>query len=162
MQKKYYRRSIRLSSYDYSQEGGYFITICTHNRESIFGEVVNGEMVLNEKGIIVEEHWLQTKIIRPHVELDTFVIMPNHFHGIIMLDGDDSFGSLGAIVGHFKSITAKCLRKMQNRPDLKIWQRNYFEHVIRNGKDLQRICEYIKNNPLEWSFDEENPSRHNV
>ena len=90
----HHRRSIRLPGYDYAQEGAYFITLCTHNREHLFGEIGNGEMVLNDLGKIVHDEWNHTSIIRPTIELGEFMVMPNHFHGIIIIH--ESVGAYGA------------------------------------------------------------------
>ena len=188
--KIHHRRSIRLKGYDYSQVGAYFITICTHNRECVFGEVVEGEMRLNEIGIIVQEEWLNTPTIRSSVELDVFVVMPNHFHGIIKLNDDDGGASqrtnigggesqsenprkgelqfaptgfsspsrtVGAIVRGFKSASTKRINALRRTPGVLVWQRNYYDRTVRNQKEMNRIQEYIVNNPLQWFYDEENP-----
>ncbi|HHT9117594.1 MAG TPA: transposase [Candidatus Hypogeohydataceae bacterium YC38] len=168
---KHYRRSLRLKGYDYSQAGAYFVTICTHNQACIFGDIVNGEMRLNDYGGVVEKEWMKTASIRKNVELDVFVVMPNHFHGIVSIVNAISVGatrrvaptlrglisnSIGAIVGQFKSIVTKNIHKMGFR-DFK-WQRNYYEHVIRDEKDINEIREYIITNPLKWAMDSENPN----
>jgi len=165
--EKHHLRSIRLKDYDYSQAGVYFITICTHNRECIFGDVVDGEMRLNEFGQVVKTEWLKTAKIRDNVELDEFNVMPNHLHGIIMII--DVVGatrrvaptiglqsnSLGSIIGQFKSIVTKNIRKM-GLCTFK-WQRNYYEHIIRNEKEFNQIREYVISNSLKWELDTENP-----
>ena len=167
------RRSIRLKDYDYSQAGAYFITICTQNGRYLFGDVVNSEIRLNELGQVVEIEWLKTAEIRENVELDEFVVMPNHFHGILVIIGDgrgtacraptfEQFGkslsgSLPTIVRSFKSAAAKHINEMRSTPGVPIWQRNYYEHVIRSEDDLNHIREYIVNNPVNWDLDEENP-----
>jgi putative transposase len=123
-----HRRSLRLRDYDYSQNGAYFVTICTHQGTCPFGDVVDGDMVLNEWGAIVREEWLRTAIVRINIELDAFVVMPNHMHGIIVIvDNDGTIGptrrvapthatgpksgSVGAIIGQFKSIVTKRIRQ---------------------------------------------------
>ncbi len=121
------RRSIRLSGYDYGRAGAYYITICIHDRKCVFGNISNGEMLINEYGRIVKDEWMKTEHIRKNVGLDVFVIMPNHFHGIIYIfDGDYAkatqrvaptsqtlkSNSIGAIIGQFKSITAKNINRM--------------------------------------------------
>jgi len=176
------RRSIRLQGYDYSQAGAYFVTICTHNKACVFGDVVDGEMRLNEYGAIVKDEWLRTDTLRENVVIDEYIIMPNHIHGIVIIMGDGrgtlqraSTGpirathrvaptarglisnSIGAIIGQFKSIVTKDVRKMGFRYFK--WQRNYYEHVIRNEDKLNRTREYVLNNPLQWQFDRENPGR---
>ncbi len=168
------RRSIRLSDYDYGQAGGYFITICTGNRESLFGEIIAGKMVLNPFGLIVQEEWLRSSFIRKEIELDAFVIMPNHFHGIVIIIGEQVVGatgrsplrdrphgpqkkSLGSLVGGFKSTVTMRINRMRGTPRKPVWQRNYYEHVIRNEIDLKESYEYIENNPLNWLEDKNNP-----
>ena len=176
--EKHHRRSIRLHGYDYSQPGWYFITICTRNRESLFGEIVNGKMILNDAGTIVRTEWVKTGKIRQNIKLDKFVIMPNHLHGIIkivaMSDihvgahsnvssrqteqfGKSTQNTIPTIIKLFKSTTTKQINQMQNTPGLKLWQRNYYEHIIRDGHKMARIREYITNNPAQWATDQENP-----
>jgi REP element-mobilizing transposase RayT len=165
------RRSIRLKGYDYSQTGAYFITICAHKGLCVFGDIRNGVVQLNDFGRIVEREWLRTAKIRSNVELDVFVVMPNHFHGIISIVNDTSVGatrrvaptthsltsnSIGATVGQFKSIVTKNIRKIGFHSFK--WQRNYYEYVIRNEDDLNEIREYIINNPRKWELDAENPN----
>jgi putative transposase len=167
---KYHRRSIRLKNYDYSQPAAYFITICTHNNKNVFGDVVNGKMQVNKYGRAVEMEWRKTASIRNNVKLDIFAVMPNHFHGIMFITNDICVGatrrvpptasgpkpnSVGAIVGQFKSIATKRIRKM-GLYSFK-WQRNYYEHIIKDESELNRMREYILNNPLRWQFDRENP-----
>lgn len=167
------RRSLRLKGYDYAQAGAYFVTICTQNRACWFGEVVDGKMRLNVFGEIAREEWFRTGQIRPNVELDAFVIMPNHIHGIIVIRGNVGAtrqvaptkhpagpvsGSIGAIVGQFKSITAKRINELRGTPRVPVWQRNYYERIIRDELALARIREYIANNPRQWALDRENPS----
>lgn len=178
------RRSIRLKEYDYRRAAGaYFITICSWNNECLFGSILDGKMQLNENGQIVEGEWLQTGVVRPNVKLDTFVVMPNHIHGIIILNEDGGTiqsvvgatrrvaptgrpmgpvsGSIGAIIGQYKSIVTKRINKMRNTTWFNIWQRNYYEHIIRNENELNRIREYIRNNPARWAEDENNPENIN-
>lgn len=166
------RRSIRLAHYDYSQDGAYFLTLCVHDRACLFGEVVDGAMRLNELGALVAPEWLRTATIRPQVALDEFVVMPNHFHIIIAIE-DSRRGvlpyarprfqspsqSLGSIVRGFKSATTKRINEIRGTPGTAVWQRNYYEHVIRNESELIRIREYIANNPHQWSLDRENPQK---
>ncbi len=194
--KKHQRKSIRLSEYDYSFSNWYYTTICTHGRKNLFGKINNDKMILNELGDVVEEEWVRTKEIRKNVDLDFYVIMPNHLHGIIIIEQsiegagatrriepkdlqsrgelnspnkDDSrriqyaptknnfkspSHSLGAIVRGFKSSVTKRLREISGNSELMIWQRNYYEHIIRNEIDLQNIREYITLNPIKWEIDE--------
>jgi REP element-mobilizing transposase RayT len=174
----HHRRSIRLKGYDYSQAGAYFITICTHNRQQFFGIIVRAglapaQMVLNEYGRIAHEQWLQIPTRFANIELDAFVVMPNHIHGIIVIhtpaphvnSGQPNSGqpqglplrkTIGDIVGVYKSIVAnECLKifKSNNETMGKIWQRNYWEHIIRDEKSFQKIAIYIENNPAKWQED---------
>ena len=164
-----HRRSIRLHGYDYSQAGAYFVTICSHNRECFFGEVVGEGMRLNDVGRIVEEVWEALPVHFPDVELDAFVVMPNHVHGIVVLNGGAQFiaphNNQGAINrtptlgGIIRALKARCTHRInQSRGahGFQIWQRNYYEHVMRNESSLQEIREYIANNPAQWAFDREN------
>ncbi|MCB9434645.1 MAG: transposase [Ardenticatenaceae bacterium] len=178
----HHRRSIRLAGYDYTQAGAYFITICTHNRQNLFGEVVAGEMVLNENGRIVAACWLDLARHFPHITLGEWVVMPNHIHGIIVIvvgrgeasatktvdnpdglradasplqpqpNGTDS-GSIGAMVQNFKSVASRKINKQRGTPGTPVWQRNYWEHIIRNEQAYQRIAHYIANNPAQWDAD---------
>ncbi len=187
----YDRQSIRLHGYDYTQNGLYFVTICTHNRENIFGNIVvgarrdapdkmcdapvglpdkNTHMELNTNGKIVESVW---KSLPKHhdVELDCFQIMPNHIHLNILLLGGlknglggflvESGGSrpaptLGMIVGFLKSESTKQIRRLTKNPKMKIWQRNFYERIIRNEKEYDKICYYILHNPEMWNRDRNN------
>ena len=181
--EKHHRRSIRLQGYDYSQVGMYFVTVCTEERESLFGEVVKGEMVENEYGKAARTCWEEIPHHFQRAELDVFVVMPNHMHGILIIADKTrtphasvgaqhaaplpwrasrpsvSPGSLGAIVRSFKSATTNRINDLRGTPGLPLWQRNYHEHVIRNEEDLRRVREYIQTNPLRWELDRENPAR---
>jgi putative transposase len=210
------RRSIRLKNYDYSRAGGYkrtslsapdtkasclsgayFITICTNERENMFGEIISDKMILNEYGKIANSCWIEIPEHFPDVELDEYVIMPNHIHGIILISNDNHVvgaglapaldninnhasdnindratavytnratarvaPTIGNVVGAFKSIVSnECLKlfKMNNKRMGKIWQRNYYEHIIRNDKELNTMRDYIMNNAAKWNEDENNP-----
>jgi REP element-mobilizing transposase RayT len=164
--EKHHRRSIRLKEYDYSQAGAYFVTICTKNRECLFGEISDGKMALNDTGIVASEVWNGLQNHFP-VELDEYVIMPNHVHGIIIINNVGAIHELPnkrrqmlipKILGYYKMNTAKHINKIHNTSGIPFWQRNYYEHIIRNEKELNSIREYIVNNPLTWYEDEENPS----
>ena len=165
------RKNLRLKGYDYSSPNVYFITICSFDRKNLFGHIFNGVMRLNENGNIVRNEWLRTTIARDNVKLDKFVIMPNHIHGIVIINGKSSRGvlqyaptnrlrspsqTIGAIIRGFKSTTTKQINILRKTPKKPIWQRNYYEHIIRNEKDLNEICEYIINNPQKWDLDKEN------
>jgi putative transposase len=208
----HHRRSIRLRGYDYSRAGLYFITICTKDRECFFGKIADGEMVLNDAGKIAYEEWEKLPKRFPNFELDVFQIMPNHMHGIIVLnpvgatisvarntterndngarndddgnnrarvnraptDADDSIvqnddangarasrartgnATVGDIVGAYKSLVAnECLKiyKTKNETMGKLWQRNYYEHIIRDEQSYETISNYIIDNPAKWNDD---------
>ena len=166
----HYRSSIRLSDYDYTRAGVYYITVCTFNRACMFGQMVDGAVRLNKNGEIARDEWLRTAIIRPNVTLDAFVVMPNHIHMIFYITNnftnvdDNGVGerahigaplrrksnSVGSIVAGFKSAATKHINIYRNTPGQTVWQRNYYEHVIRNDHDLTSIRQYIADNPGKW------------
>jgi REP element-mobilizing transposase RayT len=165
----HHRRSIRLRGYDYSQAGAYFVTLCTHNRECLFGEIANGAMQLNTAGKIVADEWLKIAQIRDEIELDEWAVMPNHLHGIVVFT--DNVGeihefplrmtqtqrrqmALPKLVGRFKMLSAKQINILRNTLGIPLWQGNYWEHIIRDENDLRRIREYICNNPARWEEDD--------
>ena len=168
--KIHHRRSIRLQDYDYSQSGAYFVTICTQNRDCLFGDIVDEEIRLNRIGIMVKNicEWLPQQY--PYVTVEEFIVMPNHFHGIVFITDDFVDGSrmeggsrtaptvkrkpVGRLVGAFKTVTTKRFNEMRCTTGVKLWQRNYYEHVIRNEDDYRDIAEYIQANPLNWMNDE--------
>jgi len=171
---KYRRRSIRLKKHDYSQVGGYFITICTHNWICLLDDIINEKMQVNDYGKIVIECWNDIPKHFRDIQLDEFVVMPNHIHGILMiLDcrgtacraptverfGKPVVNSLPTIVRSFKSAITNRINKLRRTPGAAIWQRNYYEHIIRNEYKLNKIRQYIQNNPLSWHLDRENPER---
>ena len=146
------------------------MTIVTQDRKPLFGQIVDGEMVLNDVGKMVEEFWIAIPKHFPNVELGAFVIMPNHIHGIISITVDATHasplpriskgpfpGSIGAIIGSFKSTASKGFREIPNNAEKHPWQRNYYDHVIRNERDYTAIYEYILANPMNWEKDEEFP-----
>jgi len=155
--KKPGRRTIRLQHYNYSQEGMYFVTICTHEKICHFGAISNEQMHLNALGKIVEAYWKEIPEHFEHVDIDEFVIMPNHVHGILSItDSSKQKVLLGTIVRSFKAIVTRWARR---HVDITIvWQRNYYEHIIRNQEDYQRIGEYILANPLQWDQDTMHPN----
>ncbi len=168
------RKLNRLREYDYSQAGWYFITICTQNRECLFGEVKYGEMVLNKFGKIVENQWLGLEKHFDCIHLDEWIIMPNHLHGIIELLKNNNVGNaqvgnaqvrslqddrtkmlLSKIIHGFKAAVTKEINKIQN--DLHFqWQKSFYDHIIRDERDLNRIRKYIIENPIKWEFDQRN------
>jgi putative transposase len=174
------RRSIRLKGYDYSQNGAYFITLCTQDRQPIFGKVIDGEMQLSPFGIIARDEWLKTSELRKNIQMDEFVVMPNHMHGIIVIDdgigtgtlqraptkaptverfGKPTSNTIPTIIRGFKAAVTKQINTIQinagkySLPE-RIWQKNYYEHVIRNEVSLNKIREYIRSNPLNWQEDD--------
>ena len=169
---KRYRRSIRLRHYDYAQAGAYFVTICTRDKASVFGHVTDREMYLNVFGEAVQACWNDLPRHYSYVELDAFMVMPNHVHGIIVLDDSSDLGAglrpaptivnrygLPEIIRAFKAFSSRRINGLRGTPGIPIWQRNYYEHVIRNEYDLSEIREYIVHNPMKWDLDTENPER---
>ncbi|WP_299464856.1 transposase [uncultured Microscilla sp.] len=165
--KKFYeRRSIRLPGYDYTQESLYYITLCCQNRLKLFGEVVNSELVPNAAGKMVEEEWKALTTRFPEIRLHAYVVMPNHFHAVVEMCSTEQIDSknekpptLGNIIAGFKSIvTVNYIRGVKElgwQPfDKKVWQRNYWEHIIRNDQAYQKITEYIIENPIYWKEDD--------
>jgi putative transposase len=206
--QKHQRRSIRLPEYDYSQAGAYFVTICTWDKTPLFGEICEGEMRLSAAGRIVKAEWKRLAHQFTNIRLNAFVVMPNHVHGIIVIDhalgatrhsSDDDLegvepglkdvleipdgsplqidthagvdgtpaqstrvkgpakGSLGAMIGQFKSRATKRIWSLPEYDHIPIWQRNYYEHVIRDREDYESIWAYIQTNPLRWVEDQLHP-----
>ena len=182
MEKKYKRKSIRLGECDYSEPGDYFVTICSHNRECVFGEIINDAMVLNSLGRIVEKCYSEIPKYFPNTELDIFQIMPNHLHGIIRIlfeenNGGDRRGlinqtptkerndrwilmrdektTLGKVIRLFKAKTSFIIH--QNNVNFR-WQRNYYEEIVRNEKHYDEIYTYIESNSQTWDRDKNNPA----
>jgi putative transposase len=228
------RRSIRLKGYDYAQPGAYFVTICVRDRACLLGEVVDGDVVFSHIGEIAHETWADVPGHFPNVSIDTFVVMPNHVHGIISIDDDPCRGgvtpplhdelhivrptvtpplreephiarptatpplheelhivrptvtpplheelhiarptatpslreephivrpTLGQIVAYYKYRGTKRINALQGTPGIPFWQRGYYEHVIRDDAELERVREYILYNPLNWATDEDHPNR---
>jgi REP element-mobilizing transposase RayT len=204
------RRTIRLPGFDYTRPGAYFVTICAFNKACLFGNIVDGVMRFNGYGEIVQRSWDDLPNHFPHVELDQFVIMPNHVHGIIVLNDDvDVVGvahaspailtdvgvgagfkpawnvdptimhkkpqnraglkpaptpvgkrhGLPEIVRAFKTFSARRINALRHTPSQPVWQRNYYEHVIRNDADLAAIRDYIAGNPARWLDDDNHPGR---
>ncbi|QNO15563.1 transposase [Alkalicella caledoniensis] len=152
-----HRKKIRIKDYDYSLAGGYFVTICTNNKTKIFSNVSNGEVNLTPCGKMIDEKLKEMGNKYNGVILDEYVIMPNHIHVILILEGDSV--PLHSLIGKFKSVTTveyfKRVKDLGWKPvDKKLWQRNYYEHVIRNNKDLFVHRNYIEENPTRWDSDE--------
>ena len=187
------RNSYRLEGYDYSQAGCYFVTVCVQGRQCLFGEIIEGEMVLNDAGKLVVHWWHETENKFPHLELDQYVLMPNHIHGIVAFVGADlcvrpqhrnikpsnchqieqerkeqnqegghTGPPLQEIIQWFKTMTTnEYIKEVKSRRfppfEKRIWQRSFYDHIIRDDNDLNRVREYIQNNPLRWALDEYNP-----
>ena len=184
------RSSIRLQGYDYTRQGAYFVTICTRNRACLLGDIVEGRMHLSEAGRLAQVAWEDLPHHYPHVQIDVWVIMPNHMHGIVILtkaqatDDDMRVGAdpktdvgaiskinvgaglkpaptchgLSEIVRAFKTFSARRINALHNTVGTPFWQRNYYEHIIRNQSALDRIRQYIVDNPARWREDPENPA----
>ncbi len=176
--EQHHRRSIRIPGYDYTV-GVFFVTICTHGRQCVFGEITDGAMNLNAAGWILQACWQSIPGRFPHVSLDAFVIMPNHVHGIwwlreqgeplatrsASLDQDHranvsplqgaQAGSIGAIVQGLKSSTTIRINRANRTPGRTVWQRNYYEHIIRSERSLDAVRQYIEANPTGWLRDPE-------
>jgi putative transposase len=189
--RRHHRRSIRLPGYDYRSPGAYFVTICTHKKELLFEDPVLRR--------VAETQWPRIPRHFPHVQLDAWVVMPNHLHGLIVIthdprrgeaspgsdSGDEAApagemgsvsemasrdasplparpsgvapGSLGAIVGNFKSVAARRINRLRHTPGMPVWQRNYYEHIVRNERALKAVRQYIVDNPARWAWDTYNP-----
>lgn len=191
---RHHRRSIRLHGYDYTRYGVYFITICEVHRECLFGEGRDGKVRLNEFGEIVREEWLRTPTLRPYVHLEEFIVMPNHFHGILVVDHRAAGvgatraspclrtetrarhvtlqlqnemphgpkpGSVGSIVGSFKSAVSRRINAVRDTPGSRVFQRDYYDHIIHGG-ELQAIARYIRDNPRDWLEDPDNFTIGNI
>ena len=161
--EKHHRRSIRLKGFDYSRSAVYFVTVCVQNRESLFGTISQNRMLLNDAGKMVSAEWLALPCRFPSIILDEFVAMPNHFHGIIYILPDSiDRPPLGEIIGAFKSITTNSYIAGVNTTNWqpfnkRLWQRNYYEQIVRNDSALEKIQAYIQNNPVTWQIDSLHP-----
>jgi REP element-mobilizing transposase RayT len=150
----------------------YFVTICTYHRKNILGKIINDKMQLNKFGKIVENEWLRTQELRNNVSLDEYIVMPNHFHGILIIDNNDvkgtarrapttkimrfgspDIGTLATIVRSFKSAVTKQINEIRGITGISIWQRNYYEHIIRDEESLNELREYIMYNAMKWQYD---------
>jgi REP element-mobilizing transposase RayT len=184
-QNKYRIASARMKNYDYSSNGVYFVTIVTKKREHFFGNIVNGKMVLNEIGKIVKKYWDEIPQHFLFIKLDEMVIMPNHIHGILWIDNDDTvggrdvacnastgemektknkqmvkispkYGSLASVIRSFKSVVTKNSRELDKTKNVFAWQPRFHDRIIRNENELNRIREYIVKNPEMWMRDRNN------
>jgi putative transposase len=147
----YRRKPLRLSGYDYTQVGAYFVTICTRQRRHLFGVIENGIPELSSIGQWAERCWQNIPAHYGGVELDAFVIMPNHVHGMLHLPGDGA--SLGTIVGTYKAAVSRQARRVIPSTPRQLWQTLYHEHIVRDDRALQTIRAYIVRNPLRWQQD---------
>jgi len=171
------RQSLRLPDYDYSQPGAYFVTMVTYQREHLFGKITNGEMRLDDAGKIVWEVWQSLPGRYPNISLDEAVVMPNHFHGIVIIEENpvavaaihefsphtkESYRlarrrmTIPMIIGYLKMNSAKYINILLNSSGVPIWQRNYYERIVRNDQAYNAIHRYIHSNPASWDTDEEN------
>ena len=168
--KKHDRRSIRLKGYDYSSPGQYFVTICVRNGVCSLGDIVDGEMIYSDYGRIVAKTWLWLAEQYDYVSLDEWGLMPNHMHGILdYADNTIDRGAsrtaptvirkpLGHIVGAFKTVSTKEINELRGTPGAPFWQRDFWDHIIRNERALNAIREYMGNNPICWEADKLHPA----
>jgi len=180
---KYRVESARLQDYNYASPGAYFVTVVTHNRECLFGNLVDGKVVLNGMGKIVEECWYDLPNHYSYITLDQFIVMPNHIHGIVIINNaavetghivetglrpvstttttttttTTKNHGLSEIVRALKSFSARKINKLRKTKNLLVWQSRFYDHIVRDEKSLNNIREYIMNNPLNWETDNENP-----
>jgi REP element-mobilizing transposase RayT len=154
----------------------HFVTLCAHRQACVFGQIQGGEMRLSPVGQVVRECWERIPDHFPQVHLDASVVMPNHIHGLLLICDEREreaqhgrehvaepiMGSLGTIVRSFKSAVTKRVNELRDTPGGKLWQVNYFEHIVRNDRALERIRSYIESNPASWELDRENHERRGV
>ena len=174
--KQYKTRKLnRLKDYDYSLTGYYYVTVCTNSRREIFGIIENDTIKINQYGKIVQEAWLKIPNHFNNIELDKFIIMPNHIHGILIIhrpvgtaptregceagtalsfNKNSKNNNLSIIIGSFKSAVSKQINHINNHKFK--WQRSFYGHIIRTNDSLHKIREYIANNPLTWDNDDHN------
>ena len=163
----HHRKVNRLQGCDYSEVGYYFVTICVQNMIEWFGEVRDGKIILSEYGRIAEKIWLEIPKYYKYVGLDEFIVMPNHIHGMIIINDYDvgteqcsvptkrKYGLLSKVVKSFKEVFVKTIRRQYNIPDFQ-WQRSFYDHIIRNEESLHEIRNYIRYNSSKWEYDREN------
>jgi REP element-mobilizing transposase RayT len=165
------KKQYRYRGYDYSQDGFYFVTVCTRNKKNFFGDIKNGKMDLSDIGLIADRFWQEIPIHFPFCVLYEYIIMPNHLHGIIQIDnGDDNCrnaprrvptglhplvkNSLSSILNHYKGSVKKYCNK--NNFEYFAWQPRFYDRIIRNEKELNNIRQYILDNPLKWNLEKNN------
>jgi putative transposase len=173
--------TVRLPAYDYASPGAYFITVCTHQRACLLGEVAEGQMQANALGDVVQRVWHDISCHVSHVDVDALVVMPNHLHVILILDAivgakhpavldasplqrpqrarGTSSGSIPAVVQNAKSVSARKINRLRGTRGVAVWQRGYYEHIIRTPDELDRLRAYVEQNPLRWDLDRETPGR---
>jgi putative transposase len=186
---KHHRHSTRLEGWDYRNGGAYFITMVAHERDTLFGKIVDGIVDLSPYGEIVQEEWLNSANLRQNIELDEFVVMPNHLHAIVWIKEASalneqalltaaqhnlsasathpanpkqlhrSSGSLSSMLAGFKSATTKRINELRSTPRVSVWQSNYHDRIVRNERELAAFRQYIHDNPAHWQEDSENPNR---
>jgi putative transposase len=162
--QRHHRRTIRLKGYDYTAPGAYYVTIIVRNRERMLSRIVDGQVILAHAGVLAEAAWRRLPDHFSRVILDTFVIMPDHIHGIVVLQGESEHrnkpradrpagtrpGSLAAVVQNFKSVAARRINQADGTPGRCVWQEDYYEHIVRDEADMERIRRYIRANPSRW------------
>ena len=172
------RTSNRLKGWDYASVSAYFVTLVVKDRACIFGDVIDGEMWPSPIGSVIDESWLWLGEQYDHLKLDAYIVMPNHLHGIVMIDEDDEALNigienavaiqskpipkkrkpLGRLIGAFKTVSTKRINELNSTPGASIWQRGFYDRIIRNEQELESVREYILGNPAKWDEDAENPT----
>ena len=169
-----FRKHIRLTGFDYRQNLAYFITVCTSGRQCVFGTVVDDHVLLTQRGLIAQRCWNELLQHHPFIELDAFIVMPNHIHGIVCITQNHvaatpasplptpahgpAARSISAVIGSYKSAVTRTINRLRPGAATRLWQPNFYEHVIRSDRALDLIRQYILDNPLRWAADEENPA----
>ncbi len=166
----HHRRSIRLPGWDYASAAAYYLTLVTADRACCLGDVVDEVFVPSPWGVIVEQEWRRSEIIRREIKLDEFIVMPNHLHALVWIletnDADKAIRrslhgpaprSLGSLMAGFKSSVTRRINELCGTSGMAVWQRNYFEHIPRDEVALNAIRKYIIENPIQWASDPENP-----
>ena len=160
-----HRRSVRLPGYDYARPGAYFVTLCTHERACLFGDVVGDAVRLTWAGGVARRAWEALPTHAPHVAVDAFVVMPNHLHGVLLITAPSDEparasgaagtapGSLGALVQSYKSVVTRRVNRRRETPGGRLWQRSYWDRVVRSERELDAVRRYIRENPARWHFD---------
>ena len=162
------RKPNRLTDYDYSQNGYYFVTLCAKDKREFFGSIAEGKMDLNKYGEIVNRCWYELPVHYLNCSSDAFVVMPNHLHGIIVINNEDAVGNglkpfpthgLSEIMRGFKTFSSRRINEIKDFDKFQ-WQKSFYDHIVRDEESLRRIREYICFNPLKWEMDIENRNSH--